>query len=277
MKTIGDALAWAREALADVDSPDLDAQTLLAWALDAERVYLLAHREEALDDSALREFETSVERRAAGEPIAYITGRKAFYDSDFIVNRHVLIPRPETELLLEEGMRLMQKKRGFRVADIGTGCGALAVTFARHMPLARVYATDISQEALCLARQNAAWHAVEIDFMRGDLATPLIERGIKVDLVMANLPYIATDDLKHLAVSRHEPLLALDGGADGLALIRRLLRQLRQVSHEGAWVLLEIGADQGAAAQRLVKQICGVSADILDDYAGLDRIVRFQL
>ena len=277
MKTIGAALAWARKTLSDSDSPHLDAQTLLAWTLDVQRVYLLAHREEALDGSALREYATLVRRRALGEPIAYITGRKAFYDSDFSVNRHVLIPRPETELLLEEGLRLMRQNRPCRVADIGTGCGALAVTFARHVAGARVFAADISDEALCLARENAALHAVDIDFMRGDLASPLIARGIKVDLVLANLPYIATDELKHLAVSRHEPRLALDGGADGLVLIRRLLRQLAQICHPGAWALLEIGADQGAAARALVAETCGVSADILRDYAGLDRIARLQL
>ena len=277
MKTIGEALSWARRALADSSSPDLDAQVLLAFALDVERVHLLAHRDEPLDADAWGRYQSSIKRRSAGEPIAYISGSKAFYDGDFIVNPHVLIPRPETELLLEEALRLTPDSLNCVAADIGAGCGALAVTFARHRAKASVYASDISQEALRVARHNAAQHVVDIGFIHGDLATPLIQRGIKVDLLMANLPYIASAELETLAVARHEPRLALDGGVDGMALIRRLLQQLPLACRDGAWILLEIGADQGETVRQLVESVCGVSADILPDYAGHDRIVRFQL
>src|SRR5690606_6940580 len=140
------------------------------------------------------------------------------------------------------------------VVDVGTGSGALAVTFAAHVPDAQVYAIDISPGALDVARRNAIEHGVaeRITFLQGDLVTPLIERGIQVDLVMANLPYIAAGELPELAVSRYEPLLALDGGADGLDLIRRLVAQLPLVCRPRALALLEIGADQGEAVLKLV-------------------------
>lgn len=276
MITIRDALRMARKQLSHSDTPDLDAQLLLAHALDAERVHLLAHGDESPSCEQLRTFEALMKRRAAGEPIAYITGKKWFYDLELLVTPCVLIPRPETELLLEEALRLMAGTPEATIADIGTGSGALAVTFKRHVPNSRVYASDVCAAALDVARENAQLHGAQIEFLRGDLISPLREGNIRVDLLMANLPYIASDKLAALQVSRFEPRPALDGGPDGLKYFRRLLPQIPQVCGDGAWVLLEIGADQGAALSTLLTDLLGLACTVLPDYAGHDRIVRFQ-
>ena len=277
MLTIKEALREARQTLSSSESADLDAQLLLAHLVSVERVYLLAHGEDALSETQIRDYQALLHRRAAGEPIAYITGSKWIYDLELMVTPAVLIPRPETELLLEEALRLMAQAPDCQAADIGTGSGALAVAFARHQPGSRVFATDISADALCVARKNAGRYGASIEFMLGDLANPILERGIKLDLLMANLPYIPSDDLQSLAVIKYEPLLALDGGGDGLRYIRRLLAQVPQVCRAGAWVLLEIGADQADAVQGLVEELVAVPSDVLKDYAGLNRIIRFQL
>ena len=250
---------------------------LLCHALGVERAFLFTRPEQALSAAQWARFDSMLKRRAAGEPIAYITGRKGFYDIDLLVSPVALIPRPETELLLEAALRLSRDRPGLTVADIGTGSGALAVSFARQRPAASVYATDVCGEALELARLNAERNRANVAFLEGDLAQPLIERGIRLDLLLANLPYIAADELASLAVSRFEPRLALDGGVDGLRLIRRLLRQLPLVCPPGAVALLEIGADQGAAVVELAHELPGADCEIWPDYAGLDRIARIAL
>ena len=275
--TIRAALSAARATLDLSATPDLDTQVLLANILGVDRAFLFARPEHLLTDTQFAAFRSALRRRAAGEPIAYITGAKGFYDINLQVTPAVLIPRPETELLLEEALRLSEDRPELVVADIGTGSGALAVTFARHQPQSKVYATEISREALAIARGNAERNEVNPAFLAGDLAEPLIQRGIQVDLLMANLPYIASDELPALDVSRFEPRLGLDGGIDGLALIRRLLTQIPAVCRKGAYVLLEIGADQGEAVARLLREHFGARCDILPDYAGLDRIARFRL
>jgi len=277
MMTIRSALREARKILEARETVDLDAQAVLSHMLGVDRAFLFAHAETVLSDSQFAAFRSAVARRAAGEPIAYIAGAKGFYDIELRVSPAVLIPRPETELLLEEALRLSERGACIHVADIGTGSGALAIAFARQRPAAKVYASEISGAALAIARQNAERNRAHVCFCEGDLAAPLIERGLQVNLLMANLPYIPTADLAVLEVSRYEPRLALDGGADGLNLFRRLLTQIPSLCSEGAWVLLEIGADQGDAVATLVRDRVGARCDILRDYAGLDRIARFQL
>ncbi len=275
--TIAATLRAAYSQLPHCDSARLDAQVLLAYALGKHRVFLFAHGETELSLEQSRRFTALLNRRAAGEPVAYIIGSKPFYDLELTVSPEVLIPRPETELLLEEALRLTAEQPACQAADIGTGSGALALTFAKHRLGSRVYATDISEKALNIARRNARHQGQQISFLHGDLALPLIERGITVDLVMANLPYIPTAELATLAVSEYEPTLALDGGGDGLACIRRVLGQLPRICREGAWVLLEIGADQAKAVCQIVDATLHVACAVLQDYAGLDRIVRFQM
>jgi release factor glutamine methyltransferase len=282
--TISAARRAARERLAGVSpSPALDADVLLASVVGQDRAYVLAFGDRPLTDVQAARYKALVVRAAAGEPIPYLLGRRAFYDLELAVTPDVLIPRPETELLLEQAIafaraRLAQTGRCAAV-DIGTGSGALAVGLAAHVPGAAVYAVDISPAALDVARANAASYAVEarIHFLHGDLLAPVLEAGIKADLVMANLPYIPTGELAGLDVSRYEPRLALDGGADGLDLIRRLLPDIPAAAQPDALILLEIAAYQGAAALALAQgALSPRAARIMQDYAGLDRIVRVE-
>jgi release factor glutamine methyltransferase len=297
MLTIQQALRGAKTRFDSVsDSSGLDAQLLLESVLSVDRAYLLAHPEAELIPEQEEQFNAYVERRAAGEPIPYILGKRAFYDREIVVTPDVLIPRPETELLLEEALKfadarltadtvgalnltpLQNSRAHFTAVDIGTGSGALAVTFAANVPDAVVYAVDISPTALKVAQRNAELHQAQVTFFQGDLLQPLIERGIKVDLLMANLPYIASGELPDLEVSKHEPLLALDGGLEGLDLILRLLEQSPQVCNPGALILLEIGWDQGDKTLALARDLLSpVSAEVIKDYAKLDRIVRIFL
>lgn len=267
--TIREALAAAKARIQS-DSASLDAQLLLCEVLGVSRARVLSHGEDALTPEQVQEYDALVSRREAGEPIAYILGRKPFYDRVFGVSASVLIPRPETELLIEQAFAA---DRELVAVDVGTGSGAIAVTFAANAPHAQVYATDISLAALDVAKRNASEQGARVTFFQGDLLQPLIERGIKVDLLMANLPYINSAELPNLDVSRYEPQLALDGGADGLDLIRRLLDQAPQVCNSGAMVLLEIGCDQGERARELAQRVCS-QVEVLQDYAGFDRIVR---
>ena len=270
--TIRDALRAARQ-LIDL----LDAHVLLGDVLGVDRATLIANPEATLTPEQTERFARFMKRCAAGEPVAYILGRRAFYDRDFSVTPAVLIPRPETELLLERALE-WTGDRVLTAVDVGTGSGALAVTLAAKRPKIAVHAVDISPAALTVARQNAQRYQVKVTFYEGDLLKPLIARARRVDLVLANLPYIASDELPHLAVSHYEPRLALDGGADGLVLIRRLLAQVPQVVNAGALVLLEIGAGQGDAALTLVQQMLAPKrSELLLDYAGMDRIIQVQL
>lgn len=275
MKTYSQALADARHRLHAIHAASLDAQLLLCEATGENRAAILAHPERLLSDIQAEYFAQMVQRRAQGEPLAYIRGRMPFYDREFIVTPDVLIPRPETELLLEWALDVAQQTHPRVVVDIGTGSGALALTFKAHYPDATVYGVDISAAALGVAQRNSAAHAVTVDFLHGDLLEPLAARGIQPDMVLANLPYIDSADVPQLEVSRYEPTLALDGGADGLALIRRMLARAPQVCTAGAWLFLEIGAAQGQAALALAQQVG--EAELRQDYAGLDRLLCVRL
>jgi len=257
------------------DTATLDAQILLTDVLGAhDRAYLFAHPEQALTDDQAAQYAALIERRMTGEPVAYIRGFRAWYDRDIIVTPDVLIPRPETELLLEAALAVAEP--GAVVADVCTGSGALAVTLAAHIPGATVYGTDISIAALGVARRNAAASGVTVDWRVGDLLEPLT--GVQLDVLVSNPPYIPHPELQTLEVVKHEPSLALDGGADGLDFVRRLLAAARGVCKPGTWVFVEHGADQGAAALALAhKHLRPSQAAIIKDYAGLDRFLRARL
>jgi release factor glutamine methyltransferase len=194
------------------------------------------------------------------------------------VSSAVLVPRPETEHLIEAALTWANSQTdALTIADIGTGSGAIAVTVAHHLPQATVYATDISREALAIARKNDAHYQTGVQFHQGALAQPLIDAGVRVHLLLANLPYIPADDVPRLKVSRHEPTLALDGGADGLHLVRELIRQVPRVCHDNALILLEIGSGQAQTVIDYAAAYLQPSAtEVIYDYAGHDRIVRIQ-
>ena len=284
--SIRDHLNQARTRLqkasdpAEPDSAALDAQMLLCALLGVERAYLFAYPERILTETEAAAFTVLTDRRAKGEPVAYILGRAAFYDREFQVSPAVLIPRPETELLVEAALQFAATRKTLIAVDIGTGSGAIALSFAANAPHAQVYAVDISPAALNLAARNAAEQGLgRVQFLEGDLGEPLLERGLRCDLLMANLPYIASDVVPGLAVSQYEPQLALDGGADGLRLIETLLRQVPALCQPNALILLEIGSDQGMTSMALAEGILGSgpSYTLMQDYAGLDRFVRIDL
>jgi release factor glutamine methyltransferase len=265
--SIGDALHQAKHHLAEVSSSaSLDAQVLLAEVMEMTRAQILAYPERELTPPQAERYTELIARRAQGEPVAYLLGRKPFYDRELIVTPDVLIPRPETELLLEWALEIADHEEVKTVVDVGTGSGALAVIFGALRPNITVF-----------ARQNAEAQQANVTFFQGDLLLPLIERGIRVDLVLANLPYIASDEVPLLEVSRHEPVLALDGGADGLDLIRRLVEQAPNACTPGASLLLEIGADQGEARKAFDHLSQVENAQVRRDYAGLDRLARLRL
>lgn len=273
-ETIGETLRRATATLMGKSgSPRLDAQLILAHALDKPREYLIAHDEQPLADLQIRTFDKLLMLRTKGMPIGYILGQRPFYDRVFKVTPHVLIPRPETEHIVEAALNWAKARAVKYAVDIGTGSGAIAVTLAAHLPRIQVIATDVSHAALVVARANAA-DLTNIHFVQADLLTPL--RG-PFDIIGANLPYIATDEMDILEVARFEPHVALNGGAGGLALIRRLLHQVPTRLASPGLLLLEIGADQGAAVMNLAKEaLPAASVNILKDYAGLDRVVRME-
>jgi release factor glutamine methyltransferase len=278
LTTVHDALAWARSVLAD--SEPIDASLLLMHVLGVDRAALLTHPDRELTPEQTVTFRALILQRAAGVPVPYLTGTRAFYDLDFAVTPDVLIPRPETEHLVESALQWAQGRHDVRLVDVGTGSGAIAVTLAVHLPEARVWAVDVSAAALDVARRNAIRHgaAERITFVQGDLLEPLIAADQPVDLIAANLPYIASDELKALPVAQYEPLLALDGGADGLDYIRRLLVQAPHVLARDGRLLMEIAAGQGARVRELgAAAFPGAYVTLIRDYAGLDRLVSVAL
>jgi release factor glutamine methyltransferase len=291
--TTREAYVAARNRLrrAGIDDANFEAELLLrhALGLGQNRGALLTRLAEPSDlaDAALASYEALMARRLAREPSAYILGRREFAHLDLEVTRAVLIPRPETETVAEQAIRLARELRkhdqrspdeALVIADVGTGSGAIALTLARALPDATVIATDVSPEALEVAQRNAARHALEgrIVFLRGDLLAPLTQR---IDVLVANLPYVMSSDLAAAQpeVRDFEPSLALDGGPDGLDLIRRLLAEARDRLRHPAVVVLEIGADQ-AETSRLAATDAWPHAhvSVVNDLAGRARVLIVQ-
>ncbi len=278
--TIAAALAWGRAANLDRQTTSLTAQVLLARQLGVARAWLLAHPETALAASAAEAYAEQIARLAAGEPLAYLTGEQEFYGLPFTVSPEVLVPRPETELLVDEARAILELRmppEHLRVADVGTGSGCIAVALAVNVPRLSLIATEIAPGALRVAQGNAQRHSVaeRIRFVRTDLIAALA-RGL--DLVCANLPYIPTRALADLAVARHEPLQALDGGPDGMDLIRRMLAQARARMNPGGTLLLEIEEGHGRAALDLARRAFPRAVhSIHQDFSGRDRLLRVDL
>jgi len=291
--TIGGVIAEATATLsaAKVDSPKLAAQVLMAHALGLPRAsVVVTPPSQALQPYQLTAFRALVTRCANGEPMAYVIGHTEFYKLDFITDRRALIPRPETEHLVELALARIQALPApvsvtqtgslkTPIVDVGTGTGCIVISLAAKLPGMRFLATDISSSALALAQENAKRHNVgaRIQFLRGDLLAPV---PMRVDGVIANLPYVTTAEWQTLPrhIHDYEPRAALDGGADGLDLIRKLLAQAAQRVKPDGWLLLEIGATQGQAVTALVRQAFPMSGIALHrDYAGLTRVVEIQL
>lgn len=257
-----------------------DAEALLCRRTGKDRAALYRDGLEEIPPGLEEDLRGLLARRAGGEPLAYITGHREFMGLDFAVSPEVLIPRPETELLVEKALEILKERRrpggGGQVAvDVGTGSGAIAVSLAALLEGLKVYATDISPEALEVAGKNAARHGVRdrVDLLPGDLLAPLLDiPGLRADLVAANLPYVPAPEIDGLMaeVRDHEPRGALDGGPDGLDHYRRLVPQARRLLRPGGNLLIEIAPDQGAALKEILG---GWEAEVFPDLAGRERLV----
>jgi len=263
----------------DSETPSLDAQVLLAHITGNSRARLLAHQEEKLTPEQQKTLEAAISSLQAGVPLPYIIGYWEFYGLNFTINAHTLIPRPETELLIEEALKWLQAHPEQRQAvDVGTGSGCIAIALAKTIPNLQVIATDISSEALEVAHTNAQKHAVSdrITFIQTDLLS-LPTFHYQYPMICANLPYIPTRTLESLDVFGREPTLALDGGPDGLSLIRRLLPQAVQHLASGGLLLIEIENTQGKAVLNLAEEFFPETRiDLLPDLAGQDRLIRIE-
>ena len=261
-----------------IEQPYQAALILLAHVLQKTKTWVLAHPETHLNPDQKTQLEALVQRLQAGEPLPYLTGKQAFFGLDFAVSPAVLIPRPETELLVEEALNWLDGHPGATHAlDVGTGSGCIAVSLATRKPWLSINATDLSAEALKLAEQNAETNHVrdQIMFEQADLM-PSVDQSF--DLVCANLPYIPTNKLEEVNTLGFEPTLALDGGVDGLRLIRKLLELLPSRINAPALILLETEATLGAETLALANQTFPrADVRLLPDLAGRDRLVRIEI
>lgn len=273
-----------RLSRAGIDTARLDTEVLLGDVLDITREQLVSGSGIPLTEEQVRRYEAVLRRRLEREPVAYIVGRQEFWSLDFHVTADVLIPRPETERLVEIARTLAadsNTRAPFRILDVGTGSGAVAISLAKELPLAKVWAADISTAALAIARGNAARNGQleKINFLCGDLFAPVKNEAGKFALIVSNPPYVRRNEIAALApeISHWEPRLALDGGADGLDFYRRIAAQASYYLALHGAVVLEIGSDMGEAVAKLFDADGRYeSAKIYQDYAGRDRVVVAQ-
>ena len=252
------------------ESPRLDAELLLARALDVARSYLFAHPEDQLDPAAGKRFWSAVEQRADGVPLAYITGEKEFWSMMLAVNRDTLVPRPETEILVEEALGRIPRRAEYTILDLGTGSGAIALALAKERPLCSITASDISQAALHTASENARQHNLpNIDFVHGRWFDPLAGRSF--DLIVSNPPYIPDDD-PDLAKLHSEPVSALVSGADGLDAIRHIASYGRDFLETSGVLLLEHGDSQQESVAALLDDHGWKDISVANDLAGKPRV-----
>ena len=269
--TVGQLLAAAARRLPG-DEPRAEAERLLAHALGVGPTWLYTHRDDVPPAEKVAGFERLLDRRLAGEPIAYLIGHRGFWRFDLAVTPATLIPRPETERLVELALERLPEGRPLRVADLGTGTGAIALAMAFERPLAQVVATDASAAALAIAQGNAmALGLSRVEFREGDWFGPLA--GERFDLIASNPPYIARDDA-HLTQGdlRFEPASALASGEDGLDDIRRIAADAPAHLHDGAWLLVEHGWDQGAAVREIFANAGLEEIETVQDWEWRDRV-----
>ncbi|MFQ5847074.1 MAG: peptide chain release factor N(5)-glutamine methyltransferase [Candidatus Methylomirabilales bacterium] len=279
--SVGEVLAWATALLtsAGVESPRLDAECLLASLLGCDRLHLYAVGDGPLPSRVLDGYRTLIARRHRREPLAYLTGTKEFWSLPLQVTPAVLIPRPETEVLVETALTRLTGRQAPVAADIGCGSGAIAVAIAKTYPCARIYATEMSRRALAIARENAGAHKLlgVITFLQGDLLEPLFARGLagRCDVIVSNPPYVTRGELAALPPEVHyEPVEALDGGVDGLDLHRRIIRGTSALLRPGGWLALEMAPGQGGSLAGLLRDE-GTFTDVasVPDLSGRQRVI----
>jgi release factor glutamine methyltransferase len=267
-----------------IEDSYIEARILLGHATNLSPVQMYTEPEQTLSREEENKLEKLVGRRLQHEPTAYILKRREFYGIDFYVDSRVLIPRPETEVLVDAALEFARSRsnhltRPLLVADIGTGCGAIAISLALNLPGSKVYATDLSSSALEVARLNCVHHKVaeQVTLLPGDLLQPLPE---PVDLVVANLPYIRNSELPNLSpeIAKFEPRMAIDGGRSGMDCIRQLLEQVKERVNFGGCLLLEMGQNQEEDMGQLVHtHLKEVNFRFIADFNGINRVVKIEL
>jgi len=273
------ALQKSREVLAkaNIEDASLEGEILLRHVLQIDRAQLYSDLNREMSAPQADRLWQLVQRRRQGEPTAYITGHCEFYGLDLCVDRRVLVPRPETELMVEKALALARSLHFKSAADIGTGCGDIAISLALNLPRLEVYAIDISAEALEVARLNCQKHGLtdRIRLLHGDMLAPLPG---PVDLITANLPYVTGPELSRSGLAAFEPRLALDGGGDGLDKIRKLCLQAGDKLRPHGVMLLEIGQGQGQAVTDLLRRYFPSAAvEITPDLQGIERVISLCL
>jgi release factor glutamine methyltransferase len=280
--TVIDVIRWTTTRFEErgVGTPRLDAEILTAHALGVARVQLYVQFDRPLTPAELGTIRELVKRRQGGESVAYVIGKKEFWGLDFAVDARVLVPRPDTETLVDEALARIgrtapaqETAAGPRIADVATGSGAIAVTLAKSRPDATVFASDVSADALAVARANAERHGVAVTFVEGDLGGPLSPHA-PFDLITANLPYVPSGEIAGLAPEvLAEPRLALDGGPDGLDLVRRLVTAAPALLAPGGALVLEVGAGQARATAALVEAAGLIDVRIRRDLGEIERVI----
>ncbi len=260
----------------DIEDSSLESELLLRHTLKIDRVQLYLDPDRELSPEQDEEFWQLVQRRLNHEPTAYIVGHREFYGFDFIVDSSVLIPRPESELLVDKTIELARNYSFLTIADIGTGCGAIAVSLAINVPQSKIYASDISTPALKIAALNCLKHRVtdRVSLLNGDMLNPLPE---SVDIIVANLPYVKESDLPRVNTINFEPFEALNGGPDGLVKIRRLCSRVAEKLCPGGHLLLEIGQGQGEALTAFLSDnFPSAGIELMLDLGGIERVVSLS-
>ncbi len=277
--TIGEVREWAADDFRarGIESPRLDADVLLAFAIGATRVQLVVDRERPLTEGELARFRELVRRRRAREPVAYIVGSREFYGRAFQIDRRVLVPRPDSETLVDVALRrTTERSMSMRALDVCTGSGCIGITLARERPTSRVHATDVSGDALVVARRNALrLGAYNVSFALGDLLAGLDAAHCRFDVIVANPPYIPRREIDTLApdIRDYEPRLALDGGESGFDLIQRLVAQAPSHLTKGGTLALELGAGQAPDVMRLLVSRGFERVTSTRDYGRIERVV----
>jgi len=285
MTTIHEALKDAEERLKDkACTPLLDAQVILCHVLNEDRLYIIVNRDRILTDEDVYKYNKLIEKRIKGVPVQYLTGRQEFMGLEFCVEEGVLIPRPDTEILIEKILDFVDENTRYNIVDIGTGSGAITVSLAQFIKKAYIYSIDISKKALEVAMKNAYNHGVmsRISFLSGDLFEPLENIDIKgkVDILVSNPPYIPTEEIERLQVevSKYEPIIALDGGNDGLDFYRDIIDKAPEYLRKGGFLALEVGHDQARRVIELMEEKDRyVDIQITKDLAGIERVVSAKI
>ena len=286
--TILELLNWSTYYLTDhrIEHPRLNAELLLARSLELTREELYIHFHDPLKGKEKETLERLVHRRIAGEPLQYILGRQEFWSLDFKVDPRALIPRPETELLVEQAISILSQ-RPFGgtpfLLEIGTGSGAIAISLAKEVRSSFIVATDISREALLLAKENAKMAGAlgQIEWVNGNLFEPfyLLKGREPFDLILSNPPYISRSEIERLAkeVKNYEPIIALDGGEDGLKFFRTILSQAPLYLKREGWLLFEVGQGQSLmVSEQIEREGVFSKPECIQDYSGIERVVKAQ-